>query len=86
MRLTRDPGRSRFFYWVILDVEEPDGTVRDDQYYGFDSSRSLSDREAVRIGVQRWNQMMRMAPTTGSLTGYAVGGRVAAVAPLVERS
>jgi hypothetical protein len=85
MGLTRDPGRSRFFYWTILDVEEPDGSIRQDQWYGFDSSRDLSDREAVRISVRRWNRMMRRAPHTGSLTGVAIGGMVQAVAPLRMR-
>ena len=82
MKLTRDPGRSRFFYWVILDIEEPDGTIRSDQFYGFDHHNDLTDRQAVRIAVQKWNAMMRRAPQTGSLTGVAIGGEVVAVAPL----
>lgn len=82
MKLTRDPGRSRFYYWLVLDIEEPDGSIRSDQHYSFDHHRDLSDREAVRIAVQLWNAMMRRAPNTGSLTGTAIGGDVLAVAPL----
>lgn len=82
MRRTSDPGRSRWFYWLRLVIQEPDGSIRDDQHYSYDSYEHLSDRAAVRGGVEHWNAMMRMAPGTGSLTGYAIGGWVTAVAPM----
>lgn len=82
---TTNPRIQRMYYWTILDIEEADGTIRDDQWYGFDADADLSDREAVRRAIAEWNAMMRDAPETGSLTGFAIGGRVQAVAPIVGR-
>ena len=82
MKVTRDPGRSRWFYWLRLVIAEPDSTRRDDQHYSFDHQRHLTDRQAVMVGIDKWNQLVRKSPRTGSLTGVAVGGWVVAVAPI----